>query len=78
MRNCYQLEFFKKDAPSIFYKSTTDKKSFFNKNKRFVVTRHFEKHRGAEFYRVQELDTAEKVEGRFMRIELFAVENNVE
>ena len=68
----------RKDAPSIFYKSTTDKKSFFNKNKRFIVTRCFEIRRGTEFYRVQELDTVKKVEGRFLRKELFAVENNVE
>ena len=64
---CYQLEFLKKDAPFILYKTTTDKKSFLNKNKRFVVTRRFENHRGTEFYRVQELDTAKKVEGRFLR-----------
>ena len=74
----YQLELKKKEAPSIFYKSTTDKKSFFTKNKRFVVTRRFENHRGTEFYRVQELDTTKKVEGRFLRKELFAIENNVE
>ena len=29
----------KKDAPSVLYKSATDKKSFFNKDKRFVITR---------------------------------------
>ena len=29
----------KKNAPSVLYKSTTDKKSFFNKDKRFVITR---------------------------------------
>ena len=39
----------KKDAPSIFYKSSTDKKSFFNKNKKFVVKHRFENHRGTEF-----------------------------
>ena len=42
----------KKDAPSVFYKGTTDKKSFFNKDKRFVITRRFENHGGTEFYRV--------------------------
>ena len=74
---CYQLEL-KKEAPSIFYKSTTDKKSFFNKNEQFVVTRGFENYRSTEFYRVSELDTAKKVEGRFLRKELFTVEKNVE
>ena len=42
------------------------------------MTRRFENHRGTEFYRVQELDTAKKVEGRFLRKKLFAIENNVE
>ena len=68
----------KKDAPSIFYKSTTDKKSFFNKDMRFVITRRFENHRGTEFYRVQEVDTGKRVNGRFLRKELFALENNVQ
>ena len=35
----------KKDAPSVFCKRTTDKKSFFIKDKRFVITRRFENHR---------------------------------
>ena len=39
----------KKDAPSVFDKSTTEKKSFINKDKRFVITRRFENHRGTEF-----------------------------
>ena len=59
----------KKDAPSVFYKSSTDKKSFFNKDKKFVVTKRFENHRGTEFYRIQELDTGRKTEGRFLRKE---------
>ena len=68
----------KKDAPSVFYKSTTDKKSFFNKDKRFVITRRFENHRGTEFYRVHQVDTGKRVDGRFLRKELFALENNVQ
>ena len=40
----------KKDAPSICYKSTTDKKSFSSKETRFIVTHHFKNHRGTEFY----------------------------
>ena len=62
----------KKDAPSVFYKNTTDKKSFFNKDKRFVITGQFENHRSTEFYRVQELDTEQRVDGRFLRKEIFA------
>ena len=57
----------KKDAPSVFDKSTTEKKSFFNKAKRFVITRRFEYNRGTEFYRVQEEEKGKRVEGRFLR-----------
>ena len=67
----------KKDAPSIFYKSSTDKKSFFNKNKKFVLTHHFENHRGTKFFRVQELETGVKLKGKLLRKELFALENNI-
>ena len=54
-----------------------DKKGFFNKDKKFVVTKRFEKHRGTQFYRIQELDTGCKTEGRFLRKKLFALESNV-
>ena len=50
----------------------------FNKETRFVVTSHFENHRGTEFYRVQEVDSGKKVEERFLRKELFALKNNVQ
>ena len=54
-----------------------DKKSFFNKNKKFVITHRFENHRGMEFYRVEELETGVKLKGKLLRKELFALENNV-
>ena len=54
-----------------------DKKSFFNKNKKFVVTHRFENDRGTEFYRVQELETVVKLKGKLLRIKLLALENNV-
>ena len=41
----------------LYFINTTDKKSFFNKDKRLVITGQFENHRSTEFYRVQELDT---------------------
>ena len=68
----------KKDAPSVFYKSSTDKKSFFNKDKKFVVTKQFENLRGTEFYRIQELDNGLKTEEKFLRKELVALENIVQ
>ena len=47
----------KKDAPSIFYKSSTDQKSFFNKEKKFVVTHRYEKDKGLYLYRVQTVES---------------------
>ena len=67
-----------KDAHSMFYKSTTDKKSFFNKESRYVVTRRFKNHRGSECYREQEVDSGKKVEGWFLRKKFFALKNNVQ
>ena len=63
----------KKEVPSIFCKSTTDKKSFYNKESRYVVTRRFENHRGTEVYHMQEVERGKKAEGRFLRKELFAL-----
>ena len=54
-----------------------DKKSFFDKNKKFIVTHRFENDRGMEFYRVQELETGVKLKGKLLRKELLALENNV-
>ena len=42
------------------------------------VTRRFKNHRGTEFYRMQEVDSGKKVEGRFLRKELFALKSNVQ
>ena len=68
----------KKDTLSVFYKSTTDKKSFLNKDKRFVITCRFENHSGTELYRVQKKDTGKRVDSQFMRKELFALQSNVQ
>ena len=67
----------KKDTLSVFYKSTADKKSFLNKDKRFVITRRFENHSDTELYRVQKEDTGKRVASQFMRKELFAIQSNV-
>ena len=56
----------KKDAPSLFYKSATNKKRFFNKKKRFVITRRFQNYRVTEFYILQEEDNGRKYLGRFL------------
>ena len=68
----------KKDAPTVFYKSTTDQKSFFKKNKEFAITHRFENHNGVDLYRVQEVRTGRKLDGKFLRKELFALEKNVQ
>ena len=63
----------KKDAPSIFYKSSTDIKSFFNKEQKFVITKRYENYDGVDLYRIQELESGKTVKGRFLRKELFAL-----
>ena len=55
-----------------------NQQSFFNKEKRFVLTRQYENHTGVEFYRIQETENGKKAEGRFLRKELFALEKNVQ
>ena len=67
----------KQNAPSIFYKGSTDRKSFFNKEKKIVITHRYEKDVGLYLYRAQEIYSGKRLEGKFLRRELFAVCNNV-
>lgn len=66
-----------KDAPVVFYKSTTNQKSFFNKYKELIVMHRFVNYNGINLYRVQEVNSGREVEGKFLRKELFTLENNV-
>ena len=68
----------KKGAPTMFYKNTSYQIFFFNKDKMFVIRRRFENHNGVELYRVQEVRTGGKLEGKFLRKELLAPEKNVQ
>ena len=68
----------KKDAPTVFCKSTTDQKCFFNNDKEFVITHRFEIHNGVELYRVQEVRTGRKLERNFLRKELFELAKYVQ
>lgn len=61
----------------VFYKSTTNQKSFFNKYKELIVMHRFVNYNGINLYRVQEVNSGRKVEGKFLRKELFTLENNV-
>ena len=61
----------KKDAPGIVYKSTTENKSFFNRDKIFTVNAVVKLDNGTYLYWLKEGDR--KVKGRFLRQELFAL-----
>ena len=59
----------KKDAPSKFYKASTDNIPFFNRENIYTVYKKVNNNRGT-FY--------QKVNGRFLRQELFALDNQFE
>ena len=63
--------------PAFFIKVQPTKRPFLNKEKHFVITRRYEKDAGSNLYRVQELDSGKRLEGKFLRKELFAVRDNV-
>ena len=73
----YPVNWKKKDAPSIFYKCSTDQKSFFNKENKFAITHRYEKDVGLYLHRVQEADSGKRLEGKLLHKELLAVRNNV-
>ena len=62
----------------LFYKSTTDQKPSFNKDKEFVVTRRFVNYTGTELHKMQEVNSGRKLEGKFLRKEFFTLESNAD
>ena len=62
----------KKDAPSKFFKASTDNIPFFNRDKVFTIYKRAKLDNGSYLYWV-EYDKMNKVEGRFLRQELFAL-----
>ena len=67
----------KKDAPSKFYKASTDNIPFFNREKFFTVYKRAKLNNWSYLYWVED-ENNRKLDGRFLRQELFAVNNQFE
>ena len=63
----------KKDAPGKIFKSTTDNISYFNRNRIFTIYKRVKLNNGSYLYWIEE--DGQKVKGRFLRQELFALNN---
>ena len=63
----------KKDAPGKFFKSTTDNIPYFNRNRIFTIYKRTKLSNGSYLYWIEE--DGQKVERRFLRQELFALNN---
>ena len=64
----------KKDSPGLFYKSSTDSKSFFNRQDKFLIINR-QKIDGKYFYLLKNTRSSEKLKNRFQR-EIFAISDN--
>ena len=67
----------KKDAPSKFFKASTDNIPFFNREKVFRIYKRAKLDNGSYLYWLED-ENNKKVEGRFLREELFALRNQFE
>ena len=67
----------KKDAPSKFYKASTDNIPFFNRNKVFTIYKRAKLNSGSYLYWLED-ENNNKIEGRFLRQELFAFNKQFE
>ena len=67
----------KKDAPSKFFKASTDNTPFFNREKIFKIYKREKLYNGTYLYWLED-ENNKKVEGRFLRQELFALNNQFE
>ena len=67
----------KKDAPSKFFKASTDNIPFFNREKIFRIYKRAKLDNGSYLYWLED-ENNKKVEGRFLREELFALRNQFE
>ena len=61
----------KKDALGNLYKASTDNIPFFNRNQIFIIYKRAKLNNGTYLYWVEE--NSKKVDGRFLRQELFAL-----
>ena len=65
----------KKDSPGLFYKSSTDNKSFFNRQQKFLIINR-QKIDGKCFYQLKNTRSSDKLKIRFQREEIFAILDN--
>ena len=63
----------KKDAPGNLYKASTENMPFFNRNRIFTIYKRAKLNNGTYLYWVEE--DGKKINGRFLRQELFALNN---
>ena len=63
----------KKDTPGNLYKASTDNIPFFNRNRIFTIYKRAKLNDGIYLYWIEE--NGKKIEGRFLRQELFALNN---
>ena len=66
----------KKDAPSKLFKASTENMPFFNRNQFFTIYKRAKLNNGSYLYWVEE--DGKKMKGRFLRQELFAINNQFE
>ena len=67
----------KKDAPSKFFKASTDNIPFFNRQMVFRIYKRAKLHNGTYLYWLED-ENNKKIEGRFLRQELFALNKQFE
>ena len=67
----------KKDAPSKFFKASTDNTPFFNRDKIFTIYKRALLDNGTYLYWVVD-ENNRKIEGRFIRQEIFALNKQFE
>ena len=67
----------KKDAPSKFFKSSTDNIPFYNREKIFTIYKRAKLNNNNYLYWLED-ENNNKIEGRFLRQELFALKNQFE
>ena len=67
----------KKDAPSKFFKSSTDNIPFYNREKIFTIYKRAKLNNNNFLYWLED-ENNNKIEGRFLRQELFALKNQFE
>ena len=66
----------KKDAPGNLYKASTENKPFFNRKRIFTIYKRVKLNNGTFLYWIEE--NGKKIESRFLRQELFALNNQFE